>query len=237
MKMQPTDLTDHISRRFNKDLEELRNNVLTMGGLVETQLASAIAAIVSGDSELGLAVARDDYKVNDLEVTIDEEASRILATRAPAAGDLRLIVAIIKTITDLERIGDEAEKIGFLASKLAAMDRPSDSYRELRNLGNHVLQMVRDAMNAFARLDVDDAYAVVREDEHVDDEYETITRQGITFMMEDPRSIKRVMNVTWAARALERIGDHAKNISEYVIYMVEGRDVRHTQITDGHEQD
>jgi phosphate transport system protein len=206
-----------------------------MGGLVETQLASAISAIVSGDSELGLKVANDDYKVNNLEVNIDEECSRILATRAPAASDLRLIVAIIKTITDLERIGDEAEKIGFLASKLAAMDRPADSYRELKNLGNHVLHMVRDAMNAFARLDRNASLEVVREDEQVDEEYDTIMRQCMTFMMEDPRSIKRVMNVTWSARALERIGDHAKNICEYVIYMVEGRDVRHTDIA--HQSD
>jgi phosphate transport system protein len=227
-KMQTSDVTDHISRRFNKDLDDLRSSVMAMGGLVEEQLSQAIAAIVSGDSELGLKVARDDYKVNKQEVNIDEECGRILATRAPAARDLRLIVAIIKTITDLERIGDEAEKIGFLASKLATMDRPTDSYRELRNLGNHVLQMLRDAMNAFARLDTKTAYEVVREDEQVDEEYDLITRQCITFMMEDPRSVKRVMNVTWAARALERIGDHAKNICEYVIYMVEGRDVRHT---------
>jgi phosphate transport system protein len=228
--MQTSDITDHISKRFNVDLEALRNNVLSMGGMVETQLSKAISAVVSGDSELGLKVAHDDYKVNRFEVTIDEECSRILATRAPAAGDLRLIVAIIKTITDLERIGDEAEKIGFLASRLAAMDRPADSYRELRNLGNHVLQMVRDAMDAFARLDVKSSYRVLHEDELVDDEYESIQRQCITFMMEDPRSIKRVMNVTWAARSLERIGDHAKNICEYIIYMVEGRDVRHTDI-------
>ena len=233
--MEASGLTDHISRRFNKDIEDLRNSVLTMGGLVETQLSRAIAAIVSGDSELGLAVAHDDYKVNDLEVSIDEECSRILATRAPAAGDLRLIVAIIKTITDLERIGDEAEKIGFLASKLAGMDRPVDSYRELKNLGKHVSHMLRDAMNAFARLDVEEAMEVVREDELVDEEYDAITRQCITFMMEDPRSIKRVMNVTWAARSLERIGDHAKNICEYVIYMVQGRDVRHTGISDTSE--
>ena len=226
--MQSTDITDHISRRFNADLEELRHQVMTMGGLVETQLASAITAIVTGDSELGLRVARDDYKVNRIEVAIDEECNRLLATRSPAAGDLRLIIAIIKTITDLERIGDEAEKIGFLASKLAAMDRPSDSYRELKSLGSHVMQMTRDAMNAYARLNVDAASAVVAEDEEVDQEYETIVRQGITFMMEDPRSIKRVMNVMWVARSLERIGDHAKNICEYVIYMVEGRDVRHT---------
>ncbi len=230
--MQASDLTDHISRRFNKDLEDLRNLVLSMGGLVEAQLSKAIDAVVSGDSELGLKVANDDYRVNDLEVSIDEECSRILATRAPAAGDLRLIVAIIKTITDLERVGDEAEKIGFLASRLAAMDRPTDSYRELKNLGNHVSHMLRDAMNAFARLDVDAAMNVIREDELVDHEYEAIQRQCITFMMEDPRSIKRVMNVTWAARSLERIGDHAKNICEYVVYMVQGRDVRHTQLTE-----
>jgi phosphate transport system protein len=230
--MEASKFSDHISRRFNKDIEDLRNTVLSMGGLVETQLSRAIAAIVSGDSELGLKVARDDYKVNNLEVDIDEECSRILATRAPTAGDLRLIVAIIKTITDLERIGDEAEKIGFLASKLAGMDRPPDSYRELKNLGSHVSHMLRDAMNAFARLDVAEALEVVREDELVDDEYDAITRQCITFMMEDPRSIKRVMNVTWAARSLERIGDHAKNICEYVIYMVEGRDIRHTDIAE-----
>ena len=230
--MEASNFSDHISRRFNKDIEDLRNTVLSMGGLVETQLSQAIAAIVSGDSELGLKVANDDYKVNNLEVDIDEECSRILATRAPAAGDLRLIVAIIKTITDLERIGDEAEKIGFLASKLAGMDRPADSYRELKNLGSHVSHMLRDAMNAFARLDVAEALDVVKEDELVDEEYDAITRQCITFMMEDPRSIKRVMNVTWAARSLERIGDHAKNICEYVIYMVEGRDIRHTDIAD-----
>ena len=230
--MEASNFSDHISRRFNKDIEDLRNTVLSMGGLVETQLSLAIAAIVSGDSELGLKVAKDDYKVNNLEVDIDEECSRILATRAPAAGDLRLIVAIIKTITDLERIGDEAEKIGFLASKLAGMDRPADSYRELKNLGSHVSHMLRDAMNAFARLDVAEALDVVKEDELVDEEYDAITRQCITFMMEDPRSIKRVMNVTWAARSLERIGDHAKNICEYVIYMVEGRDIRHTDIAE-----
>lgn len=226
--MEASDFHDHISRRFNKDIEDLRSSVLAMGGLVESQLSQAIAAIVSGDSELGLQVAKDDYKVNNLEVNIDEECGRILATRAPAAGDLRLIVAVIKTITDLERIGDEAEKIGFLASKLAAMDRPPDSYRELKTLGHHVSHMLRDAMNAFARLDVEAAVETHLEDELVDEEYESIARQCITFMMEDPRSIKRVMNVTWAARSLERIGDHAKNICEYVIYMVHGRDVRHT---------
>jgi len=230
--MQSTDIKDIASLHFDAELEELRHQVMAMGGLVETQLASAITAIVTGDSELGLKVARDDYKVNRIEVAIDEECNRLLATRSSAAGDLRLIIVIIKTITDLERIGDEAEKIGFLASKLAAMDRPTDSYRELKSLGGHVLQMTREAMNAYARLNVDAARAVVAEDDEVDREYETIVRQGITFMMEDPRSIKRVMNVLWVARSLERIGDHAKNICEYVVYMVEGRNVRHTNLSD-----
>ncbi len=226
--MQVSDLGDHISRRYDQDLEQLRSDVLKMGGLVESHLQSAIKAIVSGDSELGLQVAEDDYKVNKLEVDIDEQCRRLLATRSPAAGDLRLIVAIIKTITDLERIGDEAEKIGYLASKLAAMDRPADSYRELKTLGNHVSVMLRDAMNAFARLDVDEAIRVALQDDQVDEEYDAIARQCITFMMEDPRNIKRSMNVTWTARSLERIGDHAKNICEYVIFMVRGKDVRHT---------
>ena len=198
--MQASTLGERISRRFDKDLEDVRSQVLAMGGTVEAQLSRAILAIVSGDSALGLKVANDDYKVNKLEVSIDEECSRILATRSPAASDLRLIVAIIKTITDLERIGDEAEKIGFLASQLAVMDRPSDSYRELKYLGNHVAAALRSAMNAFARLDVDAAMDVVKEDERVDEEYDAITRQCITFMMEDPRSIRRFMNVTWAAR-------------------------------------
>ncbi|MEL7310591.1 MAG: phosphate signaling complex protein PhoU [Pseudomonadota bacterium] len=230
--MNTLDLNHHISKRFNKDLEDLRNNVLAMGGLVETQLAKAIEAIVSGNSELGLKVAHDDYKVNRFEVAIDEECSRILATRGPTASDLRLIVAIVKTITDLERIGDEAEKIGFLASKLATMDRPAGSYSELKTMGNQVSAMLQAAMDAFARLDAEAALKTVRDDEIVDENYEMIQRQCITFMMEDPRTIKRVMNVTWAARSLERIGDHAKNIGEYVIYMVHGKDVRHIDVKD-----
>ena len=167
-----------------------------------------------------------------VKLLADAETDRLLGCHVigPAAGDLRLIVAIIKTITDLERIGDEAEKIGYLASRLANMDRPSGSYRELKTLGSQVQRMVNSAMDAFARLDVEAALETVRDDENVDQEYETIQRQCITFMMEDPRTIKRVMNVTWVARSLERIGDHAKNICEYVIYMVHGKDIRHTDV-------
>ena len=228
--MEVEDLGHHISRRFNEDLEHVRSSVLAMGGLVEEQLDRAIQALTEADSALGLQVAEDDDKVNRMEVRIDEECSRILATRSPTASDLRLVIAIIKTITDLERIGDEAEKIGVLASRLASVERPTTNYRELRNLARHVKQMLRGALNAFARLDVKGALDVVKADEVVDEEYESIYRQGITFMMEDPRTITRIMDVTWAARALERIGDHAKNICEYVIFMVHGKDVRYTGV-------
>jgi len=226
--MDVEDLGHHISRRFNEDLEHVRSSVLAMGGLVEEQLDRAIRALADADSALGLQVAEDDIKVNRMEVSIDEECSRILATRAPTASDLRLVIAVLKAITDLERIGDEAEKIGVLSARLASLERPSTNYRELRNLARHVKAMVHNALNAFARLDTKAALDVVKADDAVDEEYESIYRQGITFMMEDPRTISRVMDTTWMARSLERIGDHAKNICEYVIFMVHGKDVRYT---------
>jgi len=222
----------HISRKFNEELESLRTQVSNMGGLVERQLAQAVEAIVSSDSELGLDVAKRDVQVNQCEVDIDEECSRLLATRAPAAADLRLIVAVIKVITDLERIGDEAQRIGMLAARLASESKPRDRYDELKTLSEHVQDMLHDALDAFSRLDVADALRVVEEDKYVDEEYDMISRQCITLMMEDPHTIRRFMDISWAARALERIGDHAKNICEYVIYLVEGKDVRHTEIED-----
>jgi phosphate transport system protein len=226
--MDVEDLGHHISRRFNEDLEHVRSSVLAMGGLVEEQLDRAIKALSDADSELGLQVAEDDIKVNRMEVSIDEECSRILATRAPTAGDLRLVIAVLKTITDLERVGDEADKIGVLAARLASLERPSTNYRELRNLARHVKAMLHNALDAFARLDTKAALEVVKADNTVDEEYESIYRQGITFMMEDPRTISRITDSMWMARALERIGDHAKNICEYVIFMVHGKDVRYT---------
>jgi phosphate transport system protein len=230
--METADLSHHISRRFNEDLERVRTQVLAMGGFVEAQLAKAVTSLIEGDSSLGESVALDDLKVNGMEISIDEECSRILATRSPAAGDLRLIVAIIKTITDLERIGDEGEKIGFIASRLATMERPENKYREIKHLGRIVSEMVHDALDAFARMDAEGALRVARQDRVVDEEYEAIHRQCITFMMEDPRAIRRALDVMWVVRSLERIGDHAKNICEYVIYMVHGKDVRHTRLED-----
>jgi phosphate transport system protein len=230
--MESADLTHHISRRFNEDLERVRAQVLQMGGFVEQQLLKAITALVEGDSRLGESVATEDYKVNGMEVSIDEECSRILATRSPAAGDLRVVVAIIKTITDLERIGDEGERIGYIASRLANMERPADKYREVKHLGRQVAQMVHDALDSFARMDSQSALRTARQDKQVDEEYEAIQRQCLTFMMEDPRQIRRALEIMWVVRSLERIGDHAKNICEYVVYMVHGKDIRHTSLDD-----
>jgi phosphate transport system protein len=234
--MDTSDLSHHILSRFNADLEGVRSGVMQMGGLVEHQLQDGIKALYSGDGRLGEEVARLDHKVNAMEVAIDEDCSRILATRGPTASDLRLIVAIIKTITDLERIGDEAEKLGSIASRLATLDRPTDRYREIKHIGDLVADMVHGALDAFARMDTDAALAVARQDRIVDEEYEALQRQCITFMMEDPRAIRRALDILWVARALERIGDHAKNICEYVIYMVLGKDIRHLSIEDVEQQ-
>ncbi len=228
--MEAADLTHHTSRRFNEDLERVRAKVLAMGGFVEQQLSQALTALIDGDSALGQSVASQDYKVNGMEVSIDEECSRILATRAPAAGDLRMVVATIKTITDLERIGDECERIGNIASRLANVERPADRYREVKHLGRTVQLMVHNMLDACARLDSTLALDTARQDRYVDEEYESIQRQCITFMMEDPRTIRRALEVMWVVRSLERIGDHAKNICEYIIYMVHGKDIRHTSL-------
>ncbi|MGD9387548.1 MAG: phosphate signaling complex protein PhoU [Gammaproteobacteria bacterium] len=234
--MEHQDISHHWSRRFNAELEAVRNNVMAMGGMVEDQLRRAVEALERGDSALGEEVVRDDHKVNRFEVSIDEECSRIIARRQPTASDLRLIMAIIKTITDLERIGDEAEKIGYLASRLALQERPADRYRALRHIGDLVGSMLHQSLDAFARLDTDLAMQVVRDDTAVDQEYDALSRQAITLMMEDPRSIRRVLDMLWVGRALERIGDHAKNICEYVVYMVHGKDIRHVAIDEAERE-
>ncbi|MDT8370725.1 MAG: phosphate signaling complex protein PhoU [Gammaproteobacteria bacterium] len=222
--------SQHISQQFENELEDIRSRVLAMGGLVEQQINNALEALMTGDNELAREVMTLDEDVNDLEITIDEECIQIIALRQPTAGDLRLVAGILKTITDLERIGDESVSIARMALNLSQKDRPKRNYRELQTLGNHVRGMLRDALDAFARFDVDQALQVAREDQAVDSEYETIIRQLITYMMEDPRAVTRVIDMMWSARSLERIGDHAHNICEHIIYLVEGKDVRHLSI-------
>ncbi|PHS22721.1 MAG: phosphate transport system regulatory protein PhoU [Methylophaga sp.] len=222
--------SQHISQQFEADLQDIRSRVLAMGGLVEQQVGRALKALKKADLELARQVIIDDNEVNNLEMSIDEECIQIIALRQPTASDLRLVSVILKTLTDLERIGDEATSIARKALNLADKEHPKKSYRELSTMGNHVRGMLRDALDAFARLDVDAAIEVARQDQEVDEEYESFTRTMITYMMEDPRTISRVLDLMWAARALERIGDHARNLCEYVIYLVEGKDVRHLSI-------
>ncbi len=222
----------HISSAFNAELEDVRQRVLAMGGLVEQQIADAARAIKESDTELAAEVIRGDEKVNILEVSIDDECSRILARRQPTASDLRLVYAVIKTITDLERMGDEAEKIARMAVDLANHEHKGGPLPEIHHMARHVSQLVRDSLDAFARMDAESALAVAQEDVNIDREYEALLRQCITFMMEDPRTIRRVLDIIWSVRSLERIGDHARNIAEYVIYFVKGKDVRHISLAD-----
>ncbi|MCL5043436.1 MAG: phosphate signaling complex protein PhoU [Gammaproteobacteria bacterium] len=227
MNKETEGFSHHISQQFNAELEEIRTQLLEMGGLVEKQINDAVSALVSGDSELAEKVRDSDQAVNQMELQIDEECLRILARRQPAASDLRLVMSINKIIVDLERIGDEASKIAKRALQLVDEGQSPRGYVECRHIGAHVRKMVQDSLDAFARLDSDQAYAVAREDKIVDQEYKTAMRELVTFMMEDPRSIGRVLNVLWVLRSLERVGDHARNIAEQVIYLVIGRDVRY----------
>ena len=217
----------HTSKQFDAELEAVRTRVLQMGGLVEQQIVRAVDGLASGDLAAIEEVIADDHRVNTLEVQLDEDCSHIIARRQPAASDLRLLIAVIKTITDLERIGDEAEKIARMAKLIHTAERMHMPRLEVKNVTGLALAMLRKALDAFARLDAKAALEVVKQDEAVDAEFRAILRQLITFMMEDPRTISRCLEVLFVAKALERIGDHSKNMAEYVIYMVEGRDVRH----------
>ena len=225
--MDSLNISRHISGQFNEDLERVINLVMQMGGLVEKQLNDALASVSDADEELALKVQSNDYQVNNLEVVIDDECTRLIAKRQPAAGDLRLVMAVIKTIADLERIGDEATKIAEVTLQ-SLSNRHKDLLLNLDNLGRRVLENLQLTLDAFTRMDVDAAIKIHQMDEKIDREYEALMRQLMTYMMEDPRSIPQVMSVIWSARALERIGDRCQNICEYIIYFVKGKVVRHT---------
>jgi len=223
--------SEHISKQFDADLEAVRTRVLHMGGFVEEQIEKAIEALVSGNDSLIEHIIANDHRVNAMEVSIDEICSQIIARRQPAAGDLRMIMTVIKTITDLERIGDEAEKIARMAKLIYETDRMHmPRFVEIRHVAHIAMEMLRKSLDAFARLDLSAAAQVVRQDEQVDEEFRSIMRQLITFMMEDPRKISTALEILFIAKAIERNGDHAKNMAEYVIYMVKGKDVRHVTV-------
>ena len=223
--------SDHTSKQFDAELEALRARVLQMGGQVEEQIKLALEALLSADLEACEKVERNDHLVNAFEVEIDEDVSTIIARRQPAAGDLRMLMTVVKTITDLERIGDEAAKIARMAKLIYSGDRlRAPRMVEVKRMSQIALGMLRKSLDAFARLDLASSADVVREDRKVDEEFRGVIRQLITVMMEDPRTVSVSLELLFIAKAIERIGDHAKNISEYVIYMVKGKDVRHTTL-------
>ena len=222
-------MSEHTLKQFDAELEAVRARVLQMGGLVEEQIARAMEALSTGNTRIAVQVVDDDHRVNALEVAIDEECSTIIARRQPAAVDLRMLMMVVKTITDLERIGDEAAKIARMTQLIYEADRPFvPRTNEIRHMADVALAMLRNALDAFARLDLTVAARVVRQDDRVDESFRGVLRQLITFMMEDPRTISHAIEILFIAKAIERIGDHAKNMSEYVVYMVKGKDVRHT---------
>lgn len=225
--MDKLKLDQHISHQFNEDLENIKSQMLAMGGMVEKQLAEAVKALETADSYIAERVLQEEEKIDQMELMIDENCITLIARRQPAASDLRLVMVVTKCIRDLERIGDEAQKIAKMAIKLSVDGASPRGYAEVRHISNDVRSMLNGALNAFMRFDTEAAIATIKKDEQIDADYKSALRELITYMMEDPRSITRVMNVLWVLRALERIGDHAKNICEHVIYLVEGKDVRH----------
>ncbi len=222
---------EHTYKQFDADLENIRSSVLQMGGLVEEQISNAIEALINADLKLAEQVINNDHQVNGLEVALDEDCTQFIARRQPTASDLRMVMTVVKTITDLERIGDEAAKIARMARRIHESDRITQPrFNEIKYMSSVVLEMLRRALDGFARLDVSSAADIVRQDMQVDEEFRLVLRHLITFMMEDPRTISVFIDIMFVAKAIERMGDHAKNMSEYVVYMVKGKDVRHTTV-------
>jgi phosphate transport system protein len=222
---------EHSSKQYDHELEAIRSKVLLMGGIVETQFTDAMTCFRVGDMEHADRVIAEDDAVNQLEVSLDDACSHLIVRRQPTANDLRTVMATIKVITDLERIGDEAAKIARMSKNLHGRDVVGgvNHYDMVRSIAAETSDMLHDALDSFARLDGKQALALIAQDVVIDHEFRSIMRNLITFMMEDPRTISSALDTLWVAKAIERIGDHAKNIAEYVIYVVEGKDIRHTR--------
>jgi phosphate transport system protein len=225
--------TEHLSKQFDVDLETLRSRILQMGGLIESQILAAIDGLYSGNIQALEQVIENDRRVNGFEVSIDTECSHIIARRQPAASDLRMIMGVSKAVTDLERVGDEAKKIAVVSKQIHESGRLQiPRLADIRRAGSIVVGMLRKTLDAFARLDAVAAAEVIRDDAAIDEAFRGMMRQLITYMMEDPRTISTAFELVWVARALERMGDHSKNMAEQVIYIVKGTDVRHTTFED-----
>jgi len=224
-------VTEHIYKQYDTDLEAIRAKVLEMGGIVEEQLADCVSSLINADGKLADSVIKKDLRVNSLESEIDEDCSLIIAKRSPAARDLRNVLMMLKIITDLERIGDEASKIAKATHRIYDENRMiKPRTKEIQSIFETLRFMLRTALNSFARLDVTETIDVLEKDQEVDDEYRAYMRQLLTYMLEDPRTISISLELMFIAKSLERIGDHTKNISQTVIYTVKGKDVRHATI-------
>ena len=221
----------HISSQFDSELTSISSQVLEMGGLVETQIQKAIFALSQFDLDAANEVSVTESQVNAMELDIDRHLSSIIARRQPAASDLRLLMAISKTTANLERVGDEAEKMARMVRSIIESGSPRNLPSvELRYAANLASGLLNKALDAFARLDVNAALAILKEDDLIDQEFDSFVRILVTYMMEDPRMISPSLDVLFLAKAIERIGDHAKNIAEFIIYVVKGEDVRHASI-------
>ena len=224
---------EHIYTQYDTDLEAIRAKVLEMGGIVEEQLTDSVSSLVNADAKLADSVIKKDERVNALESEIDEDCSLIIAKRSPTARDLRNVLMMLRIITDLERIGDEASKIAKATHRIYEKDRMSKPQtKEIQSIYEKLQYMLRTALNSFARLDVGETVAVLESDKEVDGEYRAYMRQLLTYMLEDPRTISLSLELMFVAKSLERIGDHAKNVSQNVIYTVKGKDVRHSSINE-----
>ena len=219
---------EHINSQFDNELEEIRSRMLHMGGLVEEQLNDAMKGYASADQRLLGSVRAKEAEVNSLEIELDDRCTHIIARRQPAATDLRMVFSIVKATTDLERVGDESDKIARIAQQIHTRGvMLPGGFSGLRVAGTMAREMLRDALNSFARLDAAAARSIIVRDRLVDEEFRRLLRELLTFMFEDPRTISTALDIIWIAKSLERIGDHAKNIAEYVIFVAEGTDVRH----------
>ncbi|MFY8084830.1 MAG: phosphate signaling complex protein PhoU, partial [Rubrivivax sp.] len=219
----------HLSTQFDAELSGVSTRVLEMGGLVENQVSRAISALVAIDADQAGQVLRDEERVNRMEVEIDRDLSGIIARRQPTARDLRLLIAISKIIANLERVGDEAARIGRVVQRLGAVGMPGRRLPvgDLQFECDLAVAQLRKSLDAFARLDTRLALEVLKHDDQIDQEFEGMMRKLITYMMEDPRTISSSIDLVFVAKAVERVGDHAKNLAEAVIYIVKGADVRH----------